>query len=123
MLFQNSQGLGDTVGKHLDSLQHLPLLTRHEIPAAVSKMKECVCVCVFSDRYRGTERGCPIHNKHRAGQHVIIMTELRGRGMMQHNEHKCRNAGREREVKEEDRTKLNGFSIRQECADELVSSN
>lgn len=43
MLFQNSQGLGATVGKHLDSLQRLPLLTRHEIPAAASKMKECVC--------------------------------------------------------------------------------
>lgn len=103
MLFQNSQGLEATVGKHLDSLQRLPLLTRHEIPAAVSKMKECVClcacahVCVFSDRYRARERGCPVHNNHRGGQHVIIMTKPRGRGMMQHNEHKRRNAGRERE--------------------------
>ncbi len=81
-------------------------------------------MCVFRQIYGKRERGCPIHNKHRGGQHVIIMTELRGRGMMQHNEHKCRNAGRERERgKEEDSTKLNGFPIHQECADKLVSSN
>lgn len=44
-------GLGAVVGKQLDSLQHLPFLTRHEIPAAARKetvyMFVCVCTVIM----------------------------------------------------------------------------
>lgn len=42
--------VGAAVGKQLDSLQHLPLLTRHEIPAAACKETVCVYVSVCLHR-------------------------------------------------------------------------
>lgn len=118
-------GLGAVAGKQLDSLQHLPFLTRHEIPAATRKetVHEFVCaycnyMCVYVlMRKRLCTKVNSKSNYNRVCMSPQEQENMRAR-MMQSVECRKMTEGREHTEEEEGLLgQLNDFWILWECAD------